>query len=430
MKVFFPDAIRLEKLGFGPVANAPVLFDSRHVLARIPSRYLRERALGRWSPQASYEGPHLSSRVRPTRSTLAAAAWQISIFLDWCEDRGQHWRTVAYDDVLTFQNEMILGKWSKTGRRLQPSTANNRADEATSFLAWASWRGLRDSFPVPHTTRQRSVGGGRSSTGGTTLVRSRVGQAKTSRTREIVKVVAVPQPAEVRDWLLLVREVRGISKYLASKFILETGTRLEETISLDASQIPSAEAIADLRSRGRTAGYIDLVKTKGGRPRTIQVSLSFLEELRNWIDGRRLTLLLRYHKRTGKRPSDRLFVSDATGFEGIPIARHTLYDVFHEVRPAPAKWHPHFGRHTYACHWMFAALNLDAASERKSLRELGIEWIFARGGVYLRLLSKQLGHLDEMTTEIYLRWLATAVGIEEVAENWHRFLSSDADQAS
>lgn len=48
MIVFFPDSLRLYQLGFGAVAKTPVLFDNQQMLARIPSRYLRERALGRW----------------------------------------------------------------------------------------------------------------------------------------------------------------------------------------------------------------------------------------------------------------------------------------------------------------------------------------------------------------------------------------------
>lgn len=52
-KMFMPDPKRLSDLGFASVAHVPVLFDGKHRYCQIHNRFLRERALGEWSPKAA-----------------------------------------------------------------------------------------------------------------------------------------------------------------------------------------------------------------------------------------------------------------------------------------------------------------------------------------------------------------------------------------
>jgi integrase len=179
------------------------------------------------------------------------------------------------------------------------------------------------------------------------------------------------------------------------------------------------------RSQGHFTAPMSVSVTKGGRPRTVQIPLSLARELRNWTDTRRLTLVRRFQLRTKQSPSDRLFLSDARGHEGTPIQGHTLYRVFKGVAPRPLKWHPHFGRHTFACFYLLHALEADARSASRSYAELGPDWVQSRGQFWLDTLRRQLGHASEASTDLYLRWLATATGIAELAGGWHRFLSDD-----
>jgi integrase len=426
VKVFFPDAAKLRRLGFGPVAEVPVLFGRDNKLCRIESRYLRDRARGLWSRACTAD--HIARVNAPAPKSVRHFAHALSVFLTWCDARGKHWLGINYDDVLLFQREMIFGIWSPSQKRLSPKTANFRADEATSFLLWAAAHRLREPFDVYYVTARRPLHTGRSSVVQTIRSVTRGGRAKTSRSAPVGTVSLLPSPEVIIDWLSAVREQRGEGKYFAAKFILETGTRLFETVAITNEQIPSAEKIAELRREGANTGAVEIYVTKGGRPRTILVPLAFLEELRRWIDGRRLRLLFRWSKRTRGRSPEQLFVSDAPGHEGTPISASTLYLVFKKVRPRPAKWHPHFARHVYACLWTLRALTADASADGRTLRSLGVDWIYARGTMHLRLLRDQLGHLDERTTEMYLRWIATAAGLQQISESWHEMLSGEEDE--
>lgn len=51
--VFFPDAARLQKLGYTSVAHVPALFDSQEKYCRAHSWYLRDRATLKWIPKGS-----------------------------------------------------------------------------------------------------------------------------------------------------------------------------------------------------------------------------------------------------------------------------------------------------------------------------------------------------------------------------------------
>lgn len=421
-KVFQPDAERLRELGYGAVANVPVIFDRDNALCREHSRYLRDRAVGQWSPVSTAAKPRRTKIV--AQRTLKLAADSLSVWIDWCETQQQDWRTVAYEDVLTFQNSMLHGTWSPSGRKLSPATANRRADEATAFLEWAGVKQLRTPFTVPRTTSSHNFSTGKSSVRTRAEHTARIHRAKQSRTGGIEAISLLPEPQEVVDWLARVLELRGPAKYLAAKFILETGTRLEETVSIVTDQIPSMATLRELQGKGRSAVYVPLTITKGSVPREIPVAIDFLIELRHWIDTRRQTMAYRYSRRTGQKASNLLFISDSRGHEGIPISRATLYKLFTTVHPRPRKWHPHFGRHAYACFNTLHSLRSEAAAAGSTLEGMGVDWINSRGSFHLKMLQRNLGHLDEKTTELYLRWLATAAGVDETYASWHAFLDS------
>lgn len=418
---FLPDAERLSTQGYAPVAHVPVLFDADFGYCRIHNRYLRERARGEWHPD---DGADMIRCHRPATKTVQNVARHLGVLVDWCKHKGKNWKTLTYDDILDFQNQMANGTWSPSGTKLSAETANQRADEATSFLRWAAARNLRGSFDVNFTVKLRPIHTGKSSASTIAAVRVRLGRRKKSHTRHIASVALLPQPEQIRTWLQEVLRIRGRAKHLACKFILQTGVRKEELAAIEEDQIPTAQQLDALH--GGVATYpVTLEVTKGGRPRTILVAVEFLRELRRWIDGPRLKLRLLYKKRTGDDPSQRLFLSDSKGYEGTPISGDTLYRTFREVKSGLTKWHPHFARHTYACFYVLNTIRMEASA--KSLEEMGVAWIRSRSEWHLKVLRDQLGHISEETTEIYLRWLMTTAGVANTASEWHTFLSGDEE---
>jgi integrase len=407
-KVFFPDPQGLIKRGYESVAHVPVIFDSVGRYCREHNRYLRERARLEWHPGGGADVP----RGR----TLGNIAERLLNLMLWCEARGVQWRTATYDDVLCYQNEQIAGKWSRDGRRLSPSTVNQRADEATSFLRWAAERGLRGPFEVK--TIQRSAGT-KLKYGPKTV---RIGRAKEDVISLDTGSFVLPTPEEIREWLAAVGRKRGRAKMLACKFIMHTGARRMEVDAVTVEQWPEAKNIAYRRSSGLAFVPMRLVATKGGRPRTIKIPLEFADEVRNWIDSKRRTHAYRYVKLHNKE-TKRLFLSDHPAGHGRPISAQTIYRCFSEVSPHPRGWSPHKGRHTFACFWILHALRLDALG-RGGLSAMPADWVMNRGEFWLKSLQRQFGHMSSDTTEKYLHWLVHACGIAEMAAGWHQFLDA------
>lgn len=423
-KVFIPNSSRLIELNFDSIAHIPVLFDRAERYLREHNWYIRDRGTGEFIPNP--EGQMISG-APPRQKTILNIAHHLGIFVDWCEDKFVDWREMSYFDCLSFQKAMDEGNWSPSGRKLSRSTINQRIDEVTSFLQWAARRGLRNEFNVPLRSVRRSYHTGGPRSYNRVGKRSRVDRLKTSRGSTMDLVVMLPTHEEVGHWLKSVKIHRGTAKYLACRFILESGVRLNELVSLQESQIPLASDLNELRNKGFMFGAITLVVTKGDTPRQIQVSLEFLDELRLWMDTKRLRLRSVYFKREKVQPSKNLFLSDAIGYEGIPIRSYTIYDCFKNVIPHPKKWHPHFGRHVYACFTVLETLKWEAKAAGSLINNMGAEWIQSRGTIILKTLQRQLGHAGEETTELYLKWLITAVGISTVAVNWQQYLDSEED---
>lgn len=409
VNVFFPDPERMTERDLEGVAEVPALFDSNGRYLREFNRYMRERALLNWHPGGG--GDVLRGR------TSGNMAEKLSNFVQWCEARRKDWRTLQYKDVLRYQDEQLSGKWSLKGGKLEASTANDRADEATSFLRWAAHRKLRGPFEVKMFVRpgpQRLELEPR---------RVRTGRAKEDMTPPSKAGFVLPTPKEVRDWLNAVKKKRGYAKHLGCKFVMSTGARREEVELLEVDQWPTADEIAFRRGRRLESVPMRLFKTKGGRPRTIKVPLDFTEEVRAWIDGRRKNYALRHYEHFKERTS-RLFLSDALTAYGRPISAQTLYRCFSEVKPRPRGWSPHKGRHTFACHWVLYALSLEAET-RGGLVSQSPDWVVDRGAYWLKSLKRQFGHVSEETTEEYLRWLVDACALTALTVGYAKFLDGD-----
>lgn len=415
VKVFQPNADRIAKLGFASVAHVPVIFDSRQRYCREYNRYLRERAELDWRPAAGFHD-------RPRPRTLKTIADHLTNWIRWCESKDVAWQKATYDHVLVYQDEQHSGIWSASGERLAASTSNGRADNATHFLTWAADRGLRGEFKVNLTVQQKRIGG-RMRT-----VTVRPGRLKEPLGESQIDTFRLPQPVEVRDWLAAVRRCRGYAKYLVCRFILETGVRLGEAEAFPVADWPSVEKIEEAAFRRDVFVPANLTRgTKGGRPRTIRVPIELAREIRVWIDGPRNKYVFALYKRDGKR-TDNLFVSDAPGFIGIPILRHTIGDCFAKVTPRPKVWSPHKGRHAFACFFILYALEAEARAHKSTPAGMGVNWVHNRGSEWLKMLQRQFGHVDEVTTQIYLKWLATALNLAETANGWHRFLAGDEER--
>ncbi|WP_441227955.1 tyrosine-type recombinase/integrase [Tardiphaga sp. 20_F10_N6_6] len=326
--------------------------------------------------------------------------------------------TASYEDVLEYQNSQ-LRSLGTAGKSVTPKTANRRADEVTHFLRWASLNGLRPSFHYETKTVDRIING-----------RRRTFLIRLGRSREALyedDPTHFPTAAQIAAWLKSVLTIRGEAKWLACRFVLETGARKSEVSNLKVSDWPSDERIAKAIQQNSAFVHMTLKHgTKGGRPRQIRVPLAFAMQVQAWRKKRN-TYAYRYYKRTGRR-IDLMFLSDSGMHAGTPLSGQTIWRCFREVEPRPDRWTTHKGRHAYAVFLVLYALESEAQASHSSLKTKGPEWIYDRGRHWLMLLKKQFGHISEETTQIYLRWLVATAGISDYAAGWHRYLNDEAGE--
>lgn len=394
-KVFRPNPERLKTLGYARLAHVPVLFDAKQRYCREHNWYLRDRATRAWHPSGNCD-----SFGDLSASSLLSMAYWLCNFIEWCEANGLDWTEITYDDLIRYQDDQADGSWSTDGRRLGSGTVNHRADEATNFLRWAAFRKLRPPFEVKAVITRRIFTSSSSSQRRVVFRKVRAGRKPQSYSDSLTTALTLPKVEQIAAWLSAVRSRRGYVKYLACRFILEGGPRRHEVEQITDDLWPSKSVLHDLQSRGMPLAPVTLLRTKGGRPRTIQIPLAFASEVREWIDGQRLRLALASFKRTGER-TNRLFLSDRHGVEGTPISAQTIYDCFREVTPRPRRWHPHLARHTHACLFLLQMLEAEAkvvnariiektktkeASwlDKTALANMGADWINSRGTYWMK----------------------------------------------
>ena len=423
--LFQPVQKMLEDAGFHPVAHVPVIFGKGWKYERIANRYLRERARGVALTREQGGG------TEPTEQSIETMARWLIDFLEWCIWAKTPWQKVEYStDLLErYQRDMQNANWSTTAKSLAPSTINNRVSEATYFCDWAARNGYRESFDVAYQQSYRSSGGGQNSKSyKSTLVKGRKGKVRVH-----AGSLTIPTELQIDDWLEALKIKKGFTLSLMAKLCLESGIRREECVQWDLEYLNENRkkwiAFRDyvevtLKYGAKGPKYTDVVNKKRASKRTvgptrkIHIPLSLAEELMRYRNTVRSKSLLKYvnaAKTTEERKQrleqvqheSRLFISE---YDGRPIQGETLRRGF-KVNPPWDEWSPHLGRHYYACLRIAKSIRLQIAMRTKNNADAAMvtpDWIVEAGKAEILLLRDQLGHLDEKTTNRYLRWLKNA----------------------
>ncbi len=413
-QIHFPDEARLKRAGFESISYCPSIF-YQHRYQRPPSQYLRERCTGHWKPDWAEAGTTAETMAK---TTIRNCSYSLTNFFNWSDSVALVLSEATYDDVLSYQSDMISGVWSCKDDGLTPGTVNPRADEACSYISWLAFKNLRPPFFVP--TKLTRIVHPRSRKA--TVRRIRLGREKASR--QSLRMLTLPSEFQVQDWLAGVRRNRGVSKFHACSTIIKTGLRSHELCMLPVAYWPSRQAINDAISAGLGEVTMPLGPTKGSVKRVIAVDVEHASRVRTWIDNDRPSLALAYKARTGLSEPTRLFLSDAPGHEGTPLSQPQLYKCF--KLDIKFIWYPHLGRHYFACTSLLKGIQHDAKILGHAPRDMSPNWIRNRGEYWLDMQRRQLGHLSEATTELYLRWIITHHVLVNTFDEWNFFLDGES----
>lgn len=422
--LFQPISSMLEAANFHPVADVPIIFGEGWTYDRVFNRYLRERARGTALTREQGGG------LEPTPQSLKTFARWLIDFLEWCIWAKTPWQKVHYNEDLLqrYQPDMQNGKWSTTGESLSPATINNRVSEATYFCDWASRHGFREDFEIAYEYSNRSYGGGRNSKSH----KPASGKSRAGKVRANPRDLKIASEKDVEDWLAAVRIKKGATIGLMAKLCIESGIRREECVQWDRGYMdvnPQKWTVwrdhveVTIKYGAKGPKYSDVVKPNRttersvGPTRKVQIPIALAQELLKYRNAIRSNSLLKYvnaakspeerrRRQEQARNQDRLFVSE---YDGRPIQGETLRRAF-KVNPPWDDWSTHLARHYYACRRIARSLRTQLTLRTRSGGSATAtpDWIVEAGKAELLLLRDQLGHLDERTTDMYLRWLQRA----------------------
>jgi integrase len=344
-------------------------------------------------------------------------------FVRWCDRYNLDWHLIDYgDDLLeTWQTGLLTGTLSTSGKKLANGTVNVLISEAVYFLTWSADRKYRPPFTVTlNSVRVKRSSGRKSHSAGLTQIQSRMGSLP-----ETPDFKMLPTNNEIKTWLHEVHNLRGPVKRLACETIIRTGLRIKECAELQLTDIPEkvngswqrgkvlSQGLAVRIHRGNKGRKVSAGSLESVKPRTIYLPLDLAERIYQYIEEMRTTLILRgidkikdkaeRNKKKREKKSTHLWIGETYGH---PLSTGMLYKSWKNVPSCPVDWHPHAGREYFAVETM-VQYAMDLCTARDVFQVSGVNqlgWIDALMSNQIKvILSPQMGHVSEETTNIYLR---------------------------
>lgn len=420
--VFYSSANGAFAKRYPALAHLPCILDSRPGYHRLANLYLMDRGLGLWRPKGS------ARSGIPTKKTMRSYAHWLANFLEWAEARSIDLNTCSYSVHVAgrYQSEMLEGTWSRDGQGRKASTVNARVQQACDFLTWMVEKGFRGAFDVPYETRQLTIGSATRAMGQITRqVRVRGGKARTSEPE-----LHMPDNAAVRQWLVRLNESAGPTLGLMCETVLLTAMRLEEIVCLRTDTLPENprdwqisnplapedQQLVRISIKFGTKGrsYGEDHGDKIGPERSIFIPLSLAKRWHAYRNGDRNLAVKRWMEGV-KGPKARLerareavhlFLREDNGHR---FSGRKLYDAWVSVELPIAGWSPHKGRHWWACSVLLRELNKHENIGQLS-NETATALLESTALSIIRLqIQPQLGHADDSTTMLYVRWVVNLV---------------------
>lgn len=445
-KLVIPDADELTEAGFGKVAHIPAIFDSTPGYARLPSRFLIDRALGVWDPTGRGTKPNPRP---PSRISIKNFGYWLCNALEWAEVRGVDLIACDYTTVLIgrYQQEMLKGIWSLRGKPLAAQTVNARIAVTLEFQIWCADKGYREPFLIPTVTRSYTAGSHTNSKSHEAkTVEARRGKVKGNK-RNLV----FPTDDEIRLWRKRVYDqpIVGPTHGLMVDHILETAIRREElacwrvdTLPLDPSdwkiinphQPEASQQVVVMIEKG-TKGrefYIDECGDKVGPQGNIQLPLSLCHRIHAYRNSERLMALKHFTRGVRDLPKARKLIEQSRHLYLHPMTgkRYTgdqIYQLWTKVE-RPEHWSPHLGRNWWACQYLWQRMQENAALINQlhgiTRPDANHPLLRALKDTVLQVIQleikPQLRHASSATTEIYLQWLVNQLRVPlNLTRLWH-----------
>lgn len=422
---------KLTKAGFGKVAHVPAIFDGRPAYARLPSRFLIDRALGVWDPV--FRGTKPNPRP-PSRVSIKNFGYWLCNALEWAQVRNIDLMSCDYTTVLInrYQVEMLKGIWSASGQPLSPKTVNARVDLALEFQMWCADKGHREPFLIPTVTRSYKAGSySNSKSHETKSVEARKGKVRANKSD-----LVFPTEEEIDRWRKRILETPevGATHGLMVDHILQTAIRREELACWRVDTLPINESdwvIANPKqpkelwqvsitfghgTKGREF-YIDEFGDKMGPQGNILLPYSLCRRIADYRDKERVLAIKHITRGVRNLAKARqlhektvhLYLNPKTG------KRYTgdqIYRMWKGVE-RPPHWSPHLGRDWWACQYLWGKMQEHAALIKQvhGLTNPGLDHplLHALKDTVLTVIrleiQPQLRHASSATTEIYLQWL-------------------------
>ncbi|MBB5501642.1 site-specific integrase [Paraburkholderia sp. MM5384-R2] len=424
--VMYSDPSVTTRAGFGKVAGLPYILDSRPGYHRLGSRYLIDRGLGVWDPVK--RGVGLPEALPSDQSMKDYADW-LANFLEYADVRKIDLRTCDYITAIRdgYQKEQVEGTWSRDGQPLAPNSVNVRVDHACNFLLWMVDKGLRPKFDIPSVTVTVSSRKASNSRGHSETTKD----VRAGRLRKDKRTLQMPTEQELRKWLDAVYRRNGYAKGLMCESVLLTAMRRTEISRFRVDGLPEdrrnwrthspdaplrqQKVLISIRYGTKGPDYGKDHGDKIGPSRSIWVPVKLAQRwdeyrkakhgriaaLKIWVSGART-------KSERKERIDNavhMFLDERTG---LPITSKQLYHAWTNVELPYDGWSCHLGRDWWACATLIAYMKpyipagrVDAAQERK-LEMAAVD-------VIRFVIQPQLGHADDETSMIYLRWFMNLI---------------------
>ncbi|MFM0658033.1 tyrosine-type recombinase/integrase [Paraburkholderia sediminicola] len=239
---------------------------------------------------------------RGSRETADAAAYDLADWYRYLAGIPRNWADISVDDIVDYREDRLSLISRQTHNSLKSRTVTRRVSRVLHFYDWASTAGLYFGGALVH----RETRSARRDIDRISLAHTAPASAFTSQevsmllppddSESDINILSVdhwrtlsqqlgPLPSDKQRKEMQSKDLRNSRDRLVAEFALQTGMRADEIANLSKSQILNTKHSADLPEYSTVK--IRIEKTKGRRPRFVEVPVYLLNELKLYIKGER-----------------------------------------------------------------------------------------------------------------------------------------------